>query len=327
MYPELPLWAASLLIVGGLLALAWSSDKFVLGAASLARNLGVSPFIVGMVIVGFGTSAPELLVSMFSGLSGHTNLSLGNAYGSCIFNIAGILGVAALVRPIAVKRQIRTIAVPLLLAVCGVSLFLLRDNALSRTNALTLLGIFAVVMPLYCKADKSDNDSGDGATISTALAAVWTLVGLVTMVGASHVLVWGSVAVAQSFGVSDLMIGLTIVAIGTSIPELASAVAAARRGEPELVLGNIVGSNLFNTLAVVGIAGAISPSGGFSRYVMMRDLPVLTLMTMTIWFFGRANKNSDGKGRISRIEGLVWLLAFIAYTCVMIYQEKSLAGA
>ena len=123
------------------------------------------------------------------------------------------------------------------------------------------------------------------------------------------------------------MIGLTIVAIGTSVPELASAVAAARRGEPELVLGNIVGSNLFNTLAVVGIAGAISPSDGFSKYVMMRDLPVLTVMTMAIWFFGRAGKDPDGKGRISRVEGLIWLLAFIAYTCVMICQEKSITGA
>ena len=325
MYPEVSLWAASLLIVGGLLALAWSSDRFVLGAASLARNLGVSPFIVGMVIVGFGTSAPELLVSMFSGLSGHTNLSLGNAYGSCIFNIAGILGIAALVRPIVVKRQIRTIAVPLLLGITGLSLFLLSDNALSRVNALILLGIFAVAMPLYCKADKSGDDSAEGTKFSTAMATVWTLVGLVTMVGASHVLVWGSVAVAHAFGVSDLMIGLTVVAIGTSVPELASAIAAARRGEPELVLGNIIGSNIFNTLAVVGIAGAISPSDGFSRFVMMRDLPTLLLFTMSIWILGYPRKNSQGKGLISRLGGAVWLIAITAYTIVMIMQEKSIA--
>ena len=154
MYAEIPLFAALLLVAGGLAALAWSSDVFVAGAAALARSLGISAFVVGMVVVGFGTSAPELLVSTFSGLSGHTNLSLGNAYGSCIFNIIGILGVAALIRPLAVKPSIRKVAVPLLCAITAWALVMLRDGALSRAEALALLGVFAVAMPLYCRFDK-----------------------------------------------------------------------------------------------------------------------------------------------------------------------------
>ena len=144
MYTDIPVGLAALFILGGLVALAWSSDRFVVGAAALAKNLGVSAFVVGMVVVGFGTSAPELLVSAFSGLSGHTNLSLGNAYGSCVFNIAGILGVAALVRPLVVKPTIRSIAVPILLGITAVSSLLLRDGVLSRGDALALLAAFAV---------------------------------------------------------------------------------------------------------------------------------------------------------------------------------------
>ena len=324
MYPEIPFWAASLFILVGLVALAWSSDRFVLGAAALARNLGVSPFIVGMVVVGFGTSAPELLVSAFSGIAGHTNLSLGNAYGSCVFNIAGILGAAALVRPLVVKAAIRKFSVPLLFGVTVLTYFLIRDGVLSRMNAIALLVVFAVVMPLYCKMDKAGEAEGDsdGNKIGTLAAVLWSLVGLSVMVGASHVLVWGSVDVARSLHVSDLLIGLTIVAIGTSVPELASAVAAARRNESELVLGNIVGSNLFNTLAVVGIAGTISPSADFSRFVVTRDIPALAIATVSIFLFGRRRADAPaGNGMVSRLGGAVWVLAYAAYMALTLFQE------
>ena len=163
MYSDLPIWASIGFIVAGLAALAWSSDRFVLGAAALARRLGVSPFVVGMVVVGFGTSAPELLVSTFSGLSGHANLSIGNAYGSCIFNIAGILCISALIRPLVVKTSVTFAATPLLAAISALSWFLLRDASLSRADALLLLALFAVVMPLYCKFDKSAATQNDDA--------------------------------------------------------------------------------------------------------------------------------------------------------------------
>ena len=323
MYTDIPVGLAALFILGGLVALAWSSDRFVVGAAALAKNLGVSAFVIGMVVVGFGTSAPELLVSAFSGLSGHTNLSLGNAYGSCVFNIAGILGVAALVRPLVVKPTIRSIAVPILLGITAVSSLLLRDGVLSRGDALALLAAFAVILPVYCKVDKAGgaSEENDMPPLRTLPAVVWTIVGLVVMVGASHLLVWGSVDVAHALGVSDLVIGLTVVAIGTSVPELASAIAAARRNEAELVLGNIVGSNIFNTLAVVGIAGAISPSADFSRYVVTRDLPILLAMTILIYVFGRNRADRHANGVVTRGAGTVWTVAFAAYMALTIWQE------
>lgn len=330
MYAEIPLFAALLLVAGGLAALAWSSDVFVAGAAALARSLGISAFVVGMVVVGFGTSAPELLVSTFSGLSGHTNLSLGNAYGSCIFNIIGILGVAALIRPLAVKPSIRKVAVPLLCAITAWALVMLRDGALSRVEALALLGVFAVVMPLYCRFDKpADADAAEGEdggkALSAAKAALWTAVGLAVMIGASHALVWGAVDVARSLGVSELLIGLTVVAIGTSIPELASAIAAARRNEAELVLGNIIGSNIFNMLAVVGIAGSISPTDGFSRYLVLRDLPLLLLATASIALFAR--RSPDGRLYISRRSGALWVAALAVYMAATVSQEVKAANA
>lgn len=323
MYTDIPIWLSSLFIVAGLAALAWSSDRFVAGAAALSRRLGISEFVVGMVVVGFGTSAPELLVSTFSGLSGHTNLSLGNAYGSCVFNIIGILGVAALIRPLIVKRSISLVAVPLLTAITALSWFLLRDGALSRIDALILLGIFAVAMPLYCRYDKSGGgaEEAPGETMTLGAAVLWTLVGLGVMVGASHILVWGAVDIARALGVGELLIGLTIVAVGTSVPELASAIAAARRNEAELVLGNIVGSNLFNMLAVVGIAGAITPSSDFSRFVTLRDLPLLVLSTLSIAAFGMNWRRPRENGLIQRWQGLVWVVALAAYMALTLFQE------
>ena len=326
MYADLPFWASALFVVGGLAALAWSSDRFVAGAAALAKALGVSSFVVGMVVVGFGTSAPELLVSAFSGLSGHTNISLGNAYGSCIFNIAGILGVAALISPLAVRRSVALAAAPLLLALTVISWYMLSDGALSRAESITLLVLFAIVMPLYCKFDKgsagaSSESAEDAQGMPVAKAAFWTLVGLAVMIGASHLLVWGAVDMARALGVSELLIGLTIVAIGTSVPELASAIAAARRNEAELVLGNIVGSNIFNTLAVIGIAGSIAPSGEFSRYVVLRDMPLLFAVTLSIMLFGLNFRSPRSAGRIGRWQGALWLAVLVAYMALSISQE------
>ena len=313
------------MVGAGLYALAWSSDKFVLGAAALARNLGVSPFIVGMVVVGFGTSVPELLVSTFSGISGHTNLSLGNAYGSCIFNIAGILGVSALIRPMMIKASIVKFATPLLLAVTTLSWFLLADGTLTRANALILLGVFALVMCGYCikeaKSGSTTKVGGDEADMTMPRAVLWTLTGLSTMIIASHALVWGSVDFAKALGVSDLVIGLTIVAIGTSVPELASAIAASRRGAADMVLGNIVGSNFFNMLAVVGIAGTISPSCGFSRYVLERDMPLLVIVTGLIIIFGINFRRKRAGSALTRSKGAVYLAIFISYMVLMIFQE------
>ena len=343
MYPDVPFWLSIVLMVGGLAALAWSSDLFVAGSAALARALGLSPFIVGMVVIGFGTSAPELCVSALSGISGHANLSLGNAYGSCVFNTAVILGIAALIAPLPVKPSVSFVAGPGLAAVSLFSLWILRDGSCGRADAVALLVTFALVMPLYCWYDQwvkkggarasagGDDDSGvrkdapsRGGLLKSSLQVV---VGLAVLVGSAHVLVWGAVDFAKFLHVSDLVIGLTVVAVGTSLPELASAVASARRGEHEFVLGNIVGSNLFNMLAVVGIATVISPvtpeNGGFSRYVLSRDLPLLAALSMSIMLFGVNWRSPREPGCVTRPKAVVWVLVFVAYTVLMFLQERN----
>ena len=323
-------------MAGGLAALAWSSDLFVDGAATVAKALGISPFIIGMVIIGFGTSAPELCVSTMSGISGHANLSLGNAYGSCIFNIAIILGVATLIFPLVVKPSVTFIAGPGLTLISLFSLIMLKDGSCSRVEAIILLAAFLVILPLYCWYDQKTKDQPEEEVKAKAkveqknilVPIVKLVVGLGVLIGSSHFLVWGAVDFAKFCGVSDLVIGLTIVAAGTSLPELASAVASARRGEHEFVLGNIVGSNLFNTLAVVGLATCISPlvpgpngEPAFSHYVLTRDLPLMMALSLSIMFFGINWKHPKWPGAIQRKEATVWVLVFVAYTLLMFYQE------
>lgn len=329
MYSDIPIFLALLFVVGGLLALTWSSDFFIDGASALAKILGISPFVIGMVIIGFGTSAPELCVSTMSGISGHSNLSLGNAYGSCIFNILVILGVASIIHPIKVKPSITFVAVPCLVAISVFSWFLLKDGNYSRSDAFWQLGLFAVLLPGYCWFDqqgkKKPSDDGvapaERGRSNAGIAVLKVLVGLGALIGSSHFLVWGAVDVARSLGISELVIGLTVLAVGTSLPELASAIAAARKGKHEFVLGNIIGSNFFNTLAVVGLAGGISPISEFSPYVLTRDLPLMICASLLILFFGVKWTDFRKSGRIVRVEGALWVIAFIAYTALMICQE------
>ena len=330
---------------GGLAALAWSSDLFVDGAAAVAKLLGISPFIIGMVIIGFGTSAPELCVSTMSGLSGHANLSLGNAYGSCIFNIAMILGVATLIFPLVVKPSVTYVAGPGLALISLFSMWILKDGVCSRTEATVLLVAFFVILPLYCWYDQKTRGEevkvkvkgedggevkvrGEGEQRNILVPIVKLVVGLGVLIGSSHFLVWGAVDFAKFCGVSDLVIGLTIVAAGTSLPELASAVASARRGEHEFVLGNIVGSNLFNTLAVVGLATVISPlvpgpngEPAFSHYVLSRDLPLMTALSLSIMFFGINWRHPKWPGAVQWKEATAWIVTFVAYTVLMFWQE------
>ena len=334
MYPDISLWLALLFVVGGLVVLAWSADLFIDASSTVARVLGVSPFIIGMVVIGFGTSAPELCVSALSGLTGHSNLSLGNAYGSAIFNIACILGLAAVIRPLTVKPAITFVAAPALAVIATFSCLLMGlGGGFSRMDGLIELLVFAVLLPLYCWFDQKNGGtqgvSGGEATTQIppvgrgVLLRAWIklFVGLALLVGSSHVLVWGSVDIARQMGVSELLIGLTIVAVGTSLPELASAVASARKGEHEFVLGNIVGSNLFNTLAVVGLAGVLSPFKNASPYIVWRDLPTLIVLSLSISIFGLNVRDRRAPGQVTRLEGAIWLLVFLVYAGVMIAQE------
>ena len=344
MYTDIPLWLSILFLVVGLYMLAKSADVFIDSAATVATALGVNPFIIGMVVIGFGTSAPELCVSALAGFSGHSNVSLGNAYGSCSFNIALILGVAAMIRPIVVVSKNALAAALVLAAISVFSCALVGfGNGFSRTDGVLALTVFAVLLPLYCWFDQkvkgesafakatADKRGRGGSTFAKATAdkrrtglakaAVLLLVGLVGLVGFSHILVWGAVDAARALGVSELLIGLTIIAAGTSLPELASAVVSARKGEHEFVLGNIIGSNIFNTLGVVGLAGTISPFKDVSPYILSRDLPTLVLLSLSIGFFGVNFKEWRQPGRIGRWEGALWVMAFAVYLGVMIYQE------
>ncbi len=324
MYPDIPIWLAIAFVAVGLYILARSADRFVEGAETVARSFGVWPFIVGMVVVGFGTSAPELAVSALSGIAGHANLSLGNAYGSNIFNIAAILGVAALIRPIAVRPVITFAAAPMLLASSIASCLLAcLGGGFSRLDGLLCLALFALLLPAYCFIDRKNTpaNAGDAAAPSCRRPCLALAGGLALLVASSHILVWGAVGLARSFGVSELLIGLTVITAGTSLPELASAIASARRGRNELTLGNIIGSNFFNALAVVGTAGAISPFKDVSPHVFVRDLPVMAFLSLSIGLFGCNFRSWRSNGTLTRACGIIWIAAFAGYLIIVVRQE------
>lgn len=309
----LPIFA----IIGGLLLLIWSADRFVDGAAATARHFGMPQLLIGIVIIGFGTSAPEMIVSAFSALNGNPGIALGNAYGSNITNIGLILGLTALVLPLAVNSQVLKQELPVLIFVTALSAFLIMDGDVLRLDAWILLGIFFIYMGWTIWAGLRNRDDSlvhdvkeelqEQEYMSLAKALMWVVIGLALLMGSSQLLVWGAVEIARYFGVSDLVVGLTIVAVGTSLPELASSIAAARKNEVDLAVGNIIGSNLFNTLAVVGLAGAISPMY-VGQEVFTRDMPVMSVLTILLLVFGFGKK-----GQINRVKGLILLLAYIGY--------------
>ena len=312
-----------LAVIAGLVVLVWSADKFVDGAVGVARHLDIPPLIIGMVIVGFGTSAPELVVSAFSASTGNVGLALGNAYGSNISNIALILGVAALVRPIAVQSTALRKELPLLTLATCLAGFQLLDGELSSIDAWVLLIVFAGLMGWTIWQGLRGRPDALGGEMAEELAAhpitfkqavAMLVYGLILLMLSSRVLVWGAVEVAGAFGVSDLLIGLTVVAFGTSLPELAAAVAASRKGEDDLAVGNIIGSNLFNTLAVVGLAGVIQPIP-VGPDVILRDLPVMGILTVSLFVFGYGFR---GPGRINRFEASLLLAAYLAYMIYLI---------
>lgn len=318
-----------LMIVLGLIVLVWSADLFVEGAASIARFLGMSPLLIGMVVIGFGTSAPELTVSALSAWQGNPGIALGNAYGSNITNIALILGTVALISPIVVHSQVIKKELPVLFMVTLFVIAQIYDGELSRMDAILQLGVFAVVMGWMIRAgmnQKTDaleiemEDELEEHAMSFSQAVIWLIAGLVLLVVSSRVLVWGAVSIAQDLGVSDLVIGLTIVAVGTSLPELASSIVAARKGEDDLALGNIIGSNLFNTLAVVGLAGVIHPMS-IPVEIIQRDWPLMALLTISLFVLGY-NRNGE-KGRINRLEGGALLAVYIGYTLYLINTVMS----
>ncbi|MCX4191020.1 calcium/sodium antiporter [Methylophaga sp. OBS1] len=310
-------------VIFGLILLVWSADKFVEGAAATARHFGMPALLIGMVIVGFGTSAPEMVVSALASSQGNPGIALGNAYGSNITNIALILGITALISPIAVHSQVLRKELPILTIITFAAAWQLWDGNLSRMDAIVLLLIFAVLMgwTIWQGMQKKTDEFGtemeqelEQQQMPIKRAVFWLITGLLLLILSSRVLVWGAVEIATALGVSDLIIGLTIVAVGTSLPELASSVIAARKGEHDIALGNIIGSNLFNTLAVVGIAGSIAPMA-VSQELLYRDVMTMIVLTLSLFVFGYG---LGKQGRINRIEGGILLSAYVGYTVYLI---------
>ena len=310
---------ASLAILIGLPVLLWSAGKFVGGAASVANHFGVSPLLIGMLIIGFGTSAPEIIVSIFAAIQGNSGIALGNAYGSNIANILLILGLTSLISPIAVKSNIIKKEIPVLLGITFFASWQVLDQSVSKDDAFSLLGLFVLLISwsiwhgMQGSKDKladeySEEINASEGTIKTHI--VWLLTGLLLLVASSRMLVWGAVEVATFFGVSDTIIGLTVIAIGTSLPELASSLIAVKKGEHDLALGDVIGSNMFNTLAVVGIAGTIQPMA-VSADFLYRDVVVMLAATVALFVFCIGFKR---QGRLNRIEGGAFIAAYALYT-------------
>lgn len=311
-------------VVGGLILLIWSAERFIESAAATSRWLGLSPLLIGMLVIGFGTSAPEMTVSVLAAWQGSPGLAVGNAYGSNIANIGLVLGFVALLAPLAVHSSVIRKQMPVLLVITLLTGLVLWDGFVARWEAVILLLvllIFITISIVKSRGVQNDALAGEVAVtleqhpMSRGKAVVWTFMGLVLLVASSRLLVWGAVEIAMAFGVSELIIGLTVVAIGTSLPELASSISALRRNEHDMVLGNVVGSNLFNTLGVVGLAGVITPIETGSE-VLSRDWIVMLVMTMLMVVFAFSWRGRPR--RINRVEGSVLLLLFIAYTTYMV---------
>ena len=305
-----------LAIVVSLALLAISADKFVDGASSIARRLGISPLLIGLTIVSFGTSAPEILIAIMSAGSGSSDIAIGNAIGSNIANIALILGAASLFVPIPVASEVLRREIPLLFAVVLFSTALFLDLHLSRID-----GAAAVFTLLLClgwlfwqsrtRSEDSIGEEFDENIEDTNLktSVLTTVVALVVLLVSARVLVWAAVEIARAANVSELMIGLSIVAIGTSLPELAATIACVMRREYNLAIGNVVGSNLFNALAVVGAVALLAP-GDIDVMVRNRDAVVHIALTICLVIFCVGYKR---EGRINRFEGFLLLAAFVGY--------------
>ena len=311
-----------MVIIIGFGLLVWGAERFVHGAAAIANNLGVPPLIIGLTVVGIGTSAPEILISIIAAYQGNPSLAVGNALGSNIANIALVLGTTAIVMPLIVKSETLRREYPIMFIVMLVSLLLVIDNHLGRVDGLILFaGLFAMIYWMIQTGKKQKRDimekefEDEIPHISTQKAILWFTIGLVLLIVSSRGLVWGSVNIAKAAGISDLVIGLTIVAIGTSLPELAASIVSALKKEADLAIGNIIGSNMFNLLAVFGIPGLMHPHV-IDPAILERDFTFMIGLSIALFAMAYGFK---GEGKITRFEGGLLLCAYIAYMTVLYF--------
>ncbi len=317
-----------LALIGGFALITWGADRFVLGASATARNFGVSPLLIGLTIVGLGTSAPEILIAVEASLKGTTDMALGNAVGSNITNILLVLGVTALVIPITIRSEILKREFPILFAVMALFYFLVFDGYMSYGDGILLIiGLLVMVIwmvRLGITQSKKDPmidefEAEIPKGMSNKLALFWLFTGMVILILSSKLLVWGASNIADAMGVSKLVIGLTIVALGTSMPELAASVMSALRNEPDIAIGNIIGSNMFNILAVASMPGLISPSIIPSELIN-RDVIIMIIVTLALFAMSYGFR---GPGRITRLEGGLLLGSFIAYQVMLFFAQTT----
>ena len=313
-----------------LVALVWSADKFVFGASSLARNLGISPMIIGLTIVAMGSSAPEMMVAATASMQGNPDTAIGNAIGSNITNIALVLGLTALLKPLSVSSQTIKREIPLILAITALGYWVLTDNHFSFIEGIVLMTGFAIYIiallvitlkktqgrpsddPLIIEAEQDVPDA-----VSMKLSLTWLIVGMILLPLSASFLVDSSVFIAKAFGISDLVIGLTIIAIGTSLPELAACIMSIIKKEDDLALGNIIGSNIFNILAVLPLVGLIAP-GNIDPLAAARDAPYMLGVTLLLFILCFSRRL--GAFRITRAKGVLLLLSFVAYQVLLFSQ-------
>ena len=313
-------------IIFGLTLLVWSADKFVEGASSLASHFGVSPLIIGITIIGFGTSAPEILVSIIAVMEDTPDIAIGNALGSNIANIGLILGVTAFITPIPIAKGLLRREYPLLVIATAILMWCLIDGSLDQLDGLTLILVLAAILIYLIKSHQNTPNKNELAKgLSEAIpgnmtlvsAIIWVSVGLILLVSSSKILVWGATDIALALGVSELIIGLTVIALGTSLPELAASIVSLKKGVPDMAIGNVIGSNLFNSLAVIGLP-ALLTDFSINSHAVSRDLPVvggLTVVLLCLSCFPASSTPS-----LSRIKGTLLLSCFVIYQLYLYYS-------
>ncbi|WP_029406989.1 calcium/sodium antiporter [Thiomicrorhabdus sp. Milos-T2] len=320
----------SLLLIIGLALLVWSSDIFIEGAASTAIHLSISPLVIGVVVLGFGTSMPEIVVATLASLDNSPGLAVGNAIGSNIANIALVLGFTALIAPIVVKSSILKRELPVLLAISIGAYLLVLDGYLSFINGIILSIALVGVMYWMIKANKTMNQQDPLADetekeleeipeLTKNKALIYLIGGLVILMVSAKMMVSGAVEIAHYFEVSEVVIGLTIIAIGTSLPELAAAISAARKNEADLMIGNIVGSNLFNILAVLAVPAILAPAA-LDKDVLNIDMPIMLGFTLLMLIMAIPRK---GKAVIHKPQGFLLTGFFIAYLILLYFRSTA----
>lgn len=315
---------ASLLVLLALVLLVWSADRLVYGAAAIANNFGIPPLIIGLTIVAMGSSAPEIMVAINASLAGQPDTAIGNAIGSNITNIALVLGMTALVCPLTIASSTLKRELPLVLFITLAASLLMLDGSLALFDGVLLLAGFLAVNLWLLRQTLKHRDTSDPILqesedevpvgVKTPIALFWLVIGGVLLPLSADLLVDNASTIARSFGISELVIGLTIIAIGTSLPELAASMVGALKGEDDLAVGNVIGSNMFNLLAVLPMPALLSP-GAFDSQALTRDVPIMGVLTVVLLLMAYGRK---GKRQLTRWEGALLLTSFVVYQALLV---------